>query len=109
MVYRFLLTYLCVALSVSAFATPAFGQEIQSVGPIKTYTNWLPEEKFFKPSIKKKLPAGYRVDIPFFIIDGTVVIQRPSGSAPRHSTARWLAPVRSWSVSAAPRSIPVST
>ena len=76
MAYRFLLTYLCAVLSVSAFATPAFGQEIQSVGPIKTYTNWLPEEKFFKPSIKKKLPAGHRVDIPFIIIDGTVVIQR---------------------------------
>ncbi len=57
-------------------ASNGLAQDIQHYGPVKTYTKPLPDQKFFSPSITKKLPAGYRVAGPPMIMDGSVVIQR---------------------------------
>ncbi len=51
-------------------------QEIQTVGPVKTYTERLPDDRFVTASISEKLPEGARVDLPPLILDGTQVIQR---------------------------------
>ena len=57
-------------------ASNGLAQDFQHYGPVKTYTKPLPDQKFFSPSITKKLPAGYRVAGPPMIMDGSVVIQR---------------------------------
>ena len=62
--------------AVTAWGSSTKAQDIQTVGPIKTYTQRLQSDTYVKPSISEKLPAGARVDIPPFIIDGTLVIQR---------------------------------